>query len=96
MCSSRSCHLPLEKGEAAVARWLEQRRKGKTMAFRYKVTAPDGDWVRVMTKSEESDAKLVNDFRQSRMSDGREPFPSVPPGWTVEKFAEADDETAED
>ena len=66
------------------------------MAFRYKVTAPDGDWVRVMTKSAESDAKLVNDFRQSRMSDGREPFPSVPPGWTVEKFGEADDETAED
>ena len=45
------------------------------MAFRYKVTAPDGDWVRVMTKSDESDAKLVNDFRQNRMSDGREPFP---------------------
>jgi hypothetical protein len=66
------------------------------MAFRYEVTAPDGDCIRVMTKSDESDAKLVNDFRQSRMRDGREPFPSVPPGWTVVKFGEADDETAED
>ena len=66
------------------------------MAFRYKVTAPDGDWIRVMTKSDESDAKLVNDFRQSRMSDGRAIPCPVPPGWTVEKFGEADDLTAED
>ena len=66
------------------------------MAFRYEVTAPDGDCIRVMTRSDESDAKLVNDFRQSRMRDGREPFPPVPPGWTVEKLGEADDETAED